>query len=794
MYRTRWRKVFIDLWSNRARTLIVALAIAVGVYAVTVVTATRELLVREFDSDQEAAVVSSAVIYTYPFDSALADRIAEIPGVAAAEGRRSIRARVTDRNGRQQDLVLICAPSLTDAHLDIVTPLAGSWPPGKNEVTLERLAPEHLGINVGDQISFELDNGVVKTLTVTGTAHDPQQLGPAVTDTAIGFISTATMDSLGLGYLFDELHIRVAEHTDDESHIQAIVDQVTDQLERSGRPALNTSIFTESIITPYIDTVVFMLSSFGSIILLLSGFLVINAISALISQQIQQIGVMKLIGARRRQIIGMYGVTVVVYGLIAVAIGIPLALLTARLLMSELVEDLVNVMMDSYATSPLLLLGQIAIGLLLPLVAGLVPVWNGTRITTHQALNQTAMGQTSGSTKAQTGALAGRIQSLQRPFLLSIRNALRHKGRLAQTLFVLIVGTALFISVLTVRSSVDRTLASFLRFHLYDVSVRLDRPYRIEPLEQAVLQVPHVTGVESWSVGSAARIRPDDSEGDPLRIYGVPADTELIDPQLTDGRWLDDTQLYDVVINTDLIDDEKDLKVGDSLVLEIDGREFTWQIAGIVSTDSQGSSVYVNIDDYAYVTRSPDQATHVQVIADDHTAAAQRRLESVLLESLEADGFEVSSTQTTQQLNSVNQLMFTIVVAFLILMALLLAAVGGLGLTTTMSINVLERIREVGVLRAIGATNYSIRRIILSEGVVIGLLSWVLGTLISIPLSALMSEQVGLALLSIPLRFHYSLGSALLWFFALQFVALVASLGPAERAAHLTIREVLAYE
>jgi putative ABC transport system permease protein len=794
MYKTRWRKVFIDLWSNRTRTLVVALAIAVGVYAVTLVSATRELLVREFDSDQEAAVVSSAVIYTYPFDSDLADRIAEIPGVAAAEGRHTIRARVTNQSGRQQNLVLICAPSLTDAQLDIVNPLDGKWPPEKNEVTLERLTPDHLGIEIGDSLTFELENGVVKTLKVVGTAHDPQQLGPAVTDTAIGFISTETMDALGLGYLFDELHIRVAEHTDDESHIQTIVEQATDQLERSGRPALSTRIYTESIITPYIDTVVFMLQSFGNIILLLSGFLVVNAISALISQQIQQIGVMKLIGARRRQIIGMYGVTAVIYGLIAVAIGIPLALLTARLLMSELVEDLVNVMVNSYATSPLLLLVQIAIGLLLPVIAGLIPVWNGTRITTHQALNQSAISQASSGKQTEKGDLAGRVQALQRPLLLSIRNALRHKGRLAQTLFVLIVGTALFISVLTVRSSVDLTLANFLSFHLYDVSVGFDRPYRTDLIEQAALQVPHVTGVESWSIGNATRIRPDGSESDPLRIYGVPPETAFIDPQLTDGSWLDNSQLYDIVINTDLVDDERDLEVGDSLVLETDGREFTWNIAGIVSTDSQGASAYVNMDDYAYVTRTPGQANHIQVISDDHSAAAQQNLEGVLLKSLEADGFVVSSTQTSQQINSMNQLMFTIVIAVLILMALLLAAVGGLGLTTTMSINVLERIREIGVLRAIGATNHSIRRIILSEGFVIGLLSWLLGTLISLPLSALMSEQVGLALLSVPLRFHYSIGSALLWFFAMQVVALVASLGPAERAAQLTIREVLAYE
>jgi putative ABC transport system permease protein len=161
---------------------------------------------------------------------------------------------------------------------------------------------------------------------------------------------------------------------------------------------------------------------------------------------------------------------------------------------------------------------------------------------------------------------------------------------------------------------------------------------------------------------------------------------------------------------------------------------------------------------------------------------------------LEAAGFEVSGAQTAQQINTSNELMFTIIVAVLVLMALLLAAVGGLGLTTTMSINMLERIREIGVLRAIGASNMSVRQIVLAEGLVIGALSWGIGTLLSLPVSAFLSDQVGLALLKVPLNYQYSLVAAVVWFFALMLIAIAASLGPAKNAVRLTIREVLAYE
>ena len=135
------------------------------------------------------------------------------------------------------------------------------------------------------------------------------------------------------------------------------------------------------------------------------------------------------------------------------------------------------------------------------------------------------------------------------------------------------------------------------------------------------------------------------------------------------------------------------------------------------------------------------------------------------------------------------------VVAFLILMALLLAAVGGLGLTTTMSINMMERVREVGVLRAIGASNASVRRIVLAEGIAMAVISWIVGVAISIGLAPFLSAQLGLALIKIPLQYHYSLlVGAGVWFFILLAIAAVASLAPARNAVRLTVREVLAYE
>ncbi len=278
-----------------------------------------------------------------------------------------------------------------------------------------------------------------------------------------------------------------------------------------------------------------------------------------------------------------------------------------------------------------------------------------------------------------------------------------------------------------------------------------------------------------------------------MQVVAVPPDTKFMVPRLSEGRWLGDGA-NEIVVNSDVLDKEPDLQVGDEVELDIGDREATWRVVGIVPTESRGPSIYMAHDDLAFITRTPGQATHLQVITERHDAASQHEVEARLLADLEAQGIEVHGTETTQVMRDENKLMFTIIVAFLILMALLLAAVGGLGLTTTMSINILERVREIGVLRAIGASNVAVRRMVLAEGIAMGIVSWGLGMLLSWPISTFMSEQLGLALIKVPLSFQYSLVAAILWFFVLQGVAVVASWGPARDAVRLTVREVLAYE
>jgi putative ABC transport system permease protein len=112
----------------------------------------------------------------------------------------------------------------------------------------------------------------------------------------------------------------------------------------------------------------------------------------------------------------------------------------------------------------------------------------------------------------------------------------------------------------------------------------------------------------------------------------------------------------------------------------------------------------------------------------------------------------------------------------------------------TMSINVLERTREIGVLRAIGAPNRGVARVFIREGIAIGMISWGLGALLAYPLGKGLSDAVGLSVMGVPLNFAYSFTGLWVWLALVILLSAMASFIPARNASRLTVREVLAYE
>jgi putative ABC transport system permease protein len=362
--------VLRDLWSNTTRTLLVVLSIAVGVFAIGMVGGSRVILIRDLTDTWIAVNPASATLSTEAFGDALVQVVRKMPGVGEAEARRTISVRVKAGPDEWQAMSLSAIPDFAAMRIDTVRRLSGAWPPKGHAVLLERATSSFLGVSTGESMQIELPDGKQHTLRVDGLVHNPGQCPPLVCGNSLGYITLDTVEWLGQPRDFNQLNIVVAENQLDTDHITAIASQVQAKLEKSGRIVFSTDVPVpgKHPMDKFIQTLIQLLGIIGFFALLLSGFLVINTIGSLLTQQTRQIGVMKSIGARGRDIVGMYLVTVLAFGLLSLFVAVPLGVLGAWAL-ATFFAGLFNFDISTVSVPPVVLALQVTAGLLVPLLA-----------------------------------------------------------------------------------------------------------------------------------------------------------------------------------------------------------------------------------------------------------------------------------------------------------------------------------------------------------------------------------------------------------------------------------------
>jgi putative ABC transport system permease protein len=796
MDRARWRKVFRDLLGNKTRTALVVLSIAVGILAIGMIAGTSYIISRDMTNSFDAVNASDAVIYTDGFDDAFADAMRHVPGVRDAQGALATTVRIHLSPTDTRTLQLDSIPDQGTRRINKVTPLSGKWPPSIKEIVLERESLAWLGLKEGDRITVETNDNHLRDLRVVGTALFMNLPPPSFAGASYGFASLDTLESLGAERKYNALAIVVDRAQLNKPHIEDVAALVRSRVEKSGRKVYYTYIPDPGRYpgASSIDAVMLLLGVLGVFSLLLSGFLVVNTVSALLAQQTRQIGVMKAIGARTTQIVGMYVATLLGFGVLALLVGVPLGMLASYEL-SAYLAGIIDVEVTSFVPPPYVFGLEAAVGLAVPVLAGLWPTLAGTRVSVREALNAEGIDHTVGL-RSWIDRVVGTVRGLSRPLLISLRNTFRRKGRLALTMSTLTLGGAIFVAVLSVWQSTAKTIEDALAYFNYDVEVVLNRAYHNDEVIAAGALVPGVADAEMLAGDTVRRVRPgpDKVESNNVTLLALPAQTTLIKPTLIAGRWLLPDDENAVVVNSTFLHDEPDVQLGDELTIKINAKDSTWKVVGIVRGVMTGSMIYANQPYYMRVTNNLGNSTTLWVVGTKHDPASEDQVAKALEAQLKASGINVQQTQTIDFTRQRVQGQFNIVVALLLVMAALLGVVGGLGLMGTMSLNVLERTREIGVMRAIGASNGAVRQIFIVEGILIGVLSWLIGSVVALPASKLLSDQVGISFIQTPLSYVFSLSGVALWLVIVVAIATLASILPARAASRLTVRDVLAYE
>ena len=790
----RWRKVLVDLWGNKTRSLLVILSIAVGVLAVGVVASSYAIVKRDMAADYEAVNPHTARIFCDEFGDDLVAELATVPGVAALEGRSYITVRIAGPDGVQHEVDIDRIAPLDQIRVDQLVFEAGSPALGDGEIYLERQGAAGLDLEIGDTVDLLLDGDRVQTLRLVGTAHDVNANPFAFTGETSGYVNGATMAALGgpAGYTFVTL-VNSSSHTD-VAEVRAVADRVADRIRQSGREVANINVNNpgQHPAQAIIDTVLLLMGLLAVLAMFLSAFLVVNTISALMSQQIRQIGMMKAIGATTGQMMAMYLGLVLAFGLLALLLAVPLAGLVAYGLTHWLV-GMLNATPGPFSIPPASLALQLVIGLAVPLLGALVPVLSGAQLTVRQAIS--SYGLSTPGRRSRFDRLLESVRGLPRPLLLSLRNTFRRKGRLALTLSTLVLGGAIFIAVFSVRDSMYLEFDQTFGYYQSDVNVDLARSYSLSELEDAVAGVPGVVSMEGWSTKMLNILQPDGKNSDLVIVYAPPADTELVEPVVTAGRWLQPDDENTIVVDNHFVALRPDVQVGDVLQVRIDGRDHPFTLVGVfrLAGDPPNPFMYVNNEYLSSLMELDGQVNSLRIVADGHDPARQSEvltaLQARFTERGIAASLQIGSEAIAQKRSQVDLL-----VTLLLFMALLIATVGGLGLMGTMGMNVLERTREIGVMRAIGAENEAIFQLVIVEGMLVGFLSWALSIIVAMPITQMLDSRLGNSLLTVPLVYGLSGAGIVIWLVVVLVLAAIASCLPARNAVRLTVRDVLAYE
>ncbi len=796
MIGSRWKKVFADFWGNKVRTGLTILTIAVGTFAVGFTSNLGLYMDESMESDFLSVNPSEALVFAHPLNDDSVKIARQIPGVDAVEGRSILNTQLIGPGAKKIAIQFTAVKDPYALSVNTLKPAKGAAniPALSNKDVLVDSAGASLGYKPGDILQIELTDGKRRDLRMAGYLHDATGFPYNLAQTVNAFVDPDTMEWLGGSRDYNELAISVTERPTDATHVTEVAQDVADRIKRAGATVDYVRVYQPGHHFAYsISQGMFsILSVLGWMTVLLSGFLIVNTITALMTQQVRQIGIMKATGAETRQILGMYVALILAFGAAALALAVPLANAAAKTI-GDGMAGWLNFFPANYRGYNSTLVEQAIVALGVPLLAALWPLFRSVRITVREALSDYGIG---GGSRRREERVSRLTLLIPRPVRLALRNAFRRRVRLLLTLFTLVLAGGIFISVFNLWASFDKVIRDIQGYFLADINLSFARGYRFDRVAVLARSVPGVKDVEGWLEYPGTLVTQGEETGRQIVFFAPPSTSTLIDPIITKGRWLAPGDENAIVIGNHLLNIFPDLQIGDPLTIKIDGTETTWRIVGFytITGNTDVPLLYVN---YEYISRlidRPGEIYSLRVITNDHSLAMQKGVNDQLQALFAAHDIQVSGSQLAAEFSQQQTSQTDIFVYFVLVMAVLIAIVGGLGLMGTMSINVLERTREIGVMRAIGASNADIQIIVIVEGLVIGLISWLASIALSIPLTVALTTGVGLAILTAPMPAVYSVTGSLVWLLGILLLGAGASALPAHRASSLTVRDTLAYE
>jgi putative ABC transport system permease protein len=655
--------------------------------------------------------------------------------------------------------------------------------PGRGEVVFDITSTKLLNLKIGDLVALQANTGAPVTyVTISGFVRAPATFDAAILNQVTAFAPDHDVLRI-LGQQYDNyLMLKVNE----PQRASQTADEIGNILSKRGIShgafmVRDPNSFTGS---NELQTLLLLLRVFSYVGAALSSFLVANTIAAVMIEETRQIGIIKALGGTRWTTMRTYLTFAAIIGLSGSVVGWAAGLVFGQLL-SKFLGGLSGLILPPFRPSFHELLLAIAVGLGVTLTSAAIPAWFSAQRRVAQLMANA--GVTSDFRRGLVQRFTARFSRLSAVMVIGVRNLVRRPVRAWITLALVAVAVAAFLATQAVSDSVNDTVDSLYSLYGADGWLVVNQ-YLDFDFNKVIEQQPQVVTAEPWgnTGGSLGSVRTD--------VWGMPQDTSIYTARIISGTWLQQSNPYSVVLTNNLAS-KIDAHVGDIRTLDVAGTSTLVQITGIVNDASTylgattTGKLFMRIEDLQRIAGVGGQTNFFAL----KLQSSQPQQVDVELEQLEAHfkqyGPETLATYKDQQSS---RQVIGILTLMLNAMVVIIGVVGLAGITNTLIINLTERRREFGILRAIGATAAHLIRLVMAEALGIAAAGCLVGIAIGYPLARYLVYLTGTKLFAL----DFSLGLPTIAATVLVALAAAAavSTGPGLIAARIRPITVLRYE
>ncbi len=842
-----------NLWARKVRALTTAFAVVLGVAFVAGSYILSDTILAAFDEIFNESLAGTSVVVTadnpvkqqngeVPSVSAsLLPRIQRTPGVKVAAGAIFTPGAFFDAEGDKigQKFAPKFISSTLPGQLESLTYVDGHPPRGPTEASIDKAAAENSGLQLGDELTL-ISQGAARKFTLVGFT----QLGSAsFGGTSIAQVTLPVAQALTHKRgRFDQISVAAAPGVSAQALKQRIKAQMPAGV-RVETAQENADRGSEEIREGLGFLQTFLLV-FGFIAVFVGSFLIFNTFSITVAQRVSEFGMLRTLGASRRQILSSVLIEAVAVGLIGGLVGIAGGFVIAILLNGLFEAVGVDLPSTGLVLETRTVIVALVVGVVVTFFASLIPALRSTRVPPIAALHAFVpepsrrrrlvflafsslvalaglalvlvglLGGGSAGTRAGyigVGALAAVIAvSLFSPQLvpglarvagwplerlrrllgrLARENAQRNPSRTAITAAALMIGLALvaFVTVFaagiksTVAQVVDENFAGGLIIQNSDGFSPLPNGAALAASKApGVEAVPTIRSAEVKNLASGSTVRA--SAPSPEIEKALKLEWKQGGPEALEG--LRDDQ----AVVSDTFASENNLGIGDEVqILTQTGKRPSFEVVG--SFDSKlglfGSIVVTQAALARDAAQTQDQIDFVVT----ESGADQAKVQALLTAGVEAL-FPVAEVLNQQELKENRESQVGLLVNLVYGLLVLAIVISVLGVANTLALSIYERRRELGMLRAIGMSRRQVRTMIRYEAVITALIGAILGIILGLVFATLIAQPLkdeGFTL-------SYPIGSLVAILVLAGVVGVIAAIYPARRAAKLNVLESLQYE